>query len=149
MSFNFRLTETHMNVAKEYALLSRATRNKVGAILVDENNERILACAYNGTPKNFDNTCEYINKDGELVTRPEVIHAEANLILFCAKHGISTKNKILYSTLAPCFECAKLIYSCGIQQVIYDEIYRCKDGLDFLLKVGVLVKHYKELKDTK
>lgn len=148
MGFNFRLTETHMNVAKEYALLSRATRNKVGAILVDENNERILSCGYNGTPTNFDNTCEELI-NGELVTKKEVLHAEANLILFCAKHGISTKNKILYSTLAPCFECAKLIYSCGIQQVIYDEIYRCKDGVDFLLKVGVLVKHYKELKDNK
>lgn len=148
MGFNFRLTETHMNVAKEYALLSRATRNKVGAILVDENNERILMCGYNGTPPNFDNTCEELI-NGELVTKKEVLHAEANLILFCAKHGISTKNKILYSTLAPCFECAKLIYSCGIQQVIYDEIYRCKDGVDFLLKVGVLVKHYKELKDNK
>lgn len=148
MGFNFRLTETHMKVAKEYALLSRATRNKVGAILVDENNERILMCGYNGTPPNFDNTCEELI-NGELVTKKEVLHAEANLILFCAKHGISTKNKILYSTLAPCFECAKLIYSCGIQQVIYDEIYRCKDGLDFLLKVGVLVKHYKELKDNK
>lgn len=148
MGFNFRLTETHMNVAKEYALLSRATRNKVGAILVDENNERILMCGYNGTPPNFDNTCEELI-NGELVTKKEVLHAEANLILFCAKHGISTKNKILYSTLAPCFECAKLIYSCGIQQVIYDEIYRCKDGVDFLLKVGVLVKHYKKLKDNK
>ena len=148
MGFNFRLTETHMNVAKEYALLSRATRNKVGAILVDENNERILMCGYNGTPPNFDNNCEELI-NGELVTKKEVLHAEANLILFCAKHGISTKNKILYSTLAPCFECAKLIYSCGIQQVIYDEIYRCKDGIDFLLKVGVLVKHYKELKDNK
>ena len=148
MGFNFRLTETHMNVAKEYALLSRATRNKVGAILVDENNERILMCGYNGTPPNFDNNCEELI-NGELVTKKEVLHAEANLILFCAKHGISTKNKILYSTLAPCFECAKLIYSCGIQQVIYDEIYRCKDGLDFLLKVGVLVKHYKEVKDNK
>ena len=148
MGFNFRLTETHMNVAKEYALLSRATRNKVGAILVDENNERILMCGYNGTPPNFDNNCEELI-NGELVTKKEVLHAEANLILFCAKHGISTKNKILYSTLAPCFECAKLIYSCGIQQVIYDEIYRCKDGVDFLLKVGVLVKHYKELKDNK
>lgn len=148
MGFNFRLTETHMNVAKEYALLSRATRNKVGAILVDENNERILMCGYNGTPPNFDNTCEELI-NGELVTKKEVLHAEANLILFCAKHGISTKNKIIYSTLAPCFECAKLIYSCGIQQVIYDEIYRCKDGVDFLLKVGVLVKHYKELKDNK
>ena len=148
MGFNFRLTETHMNVAKEYALLSRATRNKVGAILVDENNERILMCGYNGTPPNFDNNCEELI-NGELVTKKEVLHAEANLILFCAKHGISTKNKILYSTLAPCFECAKLIYSCGIQQVIYDEIYRCKDGVDFLLRVGVLVKHYKELKDNK
>lgn len=99
MGFNFRLTETHMNVAKEYALLSRATRNKVGAILVDENNERILMCGYNGTPPNFDNTCEELI-NGELVTKKEVLHAEANLILFCAKHGIPTKNKILYSTLA-------------------------------------------------
>ena len=50
--------------------------------LVDENNERILMCGYNGTPPSGDNNCEYVNNDGELVTKPEVVHAEENVILF-------------------------------------------------------------------
>ena len=92
---NEKFTKTHMKTAELYARHSRSQRNKVGAVLVNDDNERILMCGYNGTPPNGDNNCEYVNKDGELVTKPEVVHAEENVILFCAKMGISTQNKIL------------------------------------------------------
>ena len=143
MGFNFRLTETHMNVAKEYALLSRATRNKVGAILVDENNERIVMCGYNGTPTKFDNTCEELI-NGELVTKKEVLHAEENVILFCAKTGISTKGKILYTTLSPCFQCAKMIITAGIKRVFFKELYRDTRGVDLLKQCGVEIIQVKD-----
>lgn len=126
-----------MKTAELYAQHSRSKRNQVGAILVDENNERILLCGYNGTPPNFDNTCEYINKDGELVTKPEVVHAEENVILFCSKMGISTQNKILYTTLSPCFQCSKMIITAGIKRVVFKELYRDTRGVDLLKQYGV------------
>ena len=94
-------------------------------------------CGYNGTPPNGDNNCEYVNKDGELVTKPEVVHAEENVILFCAKMGISTQNKILYTTLSPCFQCAKMIITAGIKRVVFKELYRDTSGVDLLKQYGV------------
>lgn len=45
-----KFINTHMKTAEIYASHSRSRRSKVGAVLVDENNERILMCGYNGTP---------------------------------------------------------------------------------------------------
>ena len=126
-----------MKTAELYARHSRSQRNKVGAVLVNDDNERILMCGYNGTPSNGDNNCEYVNKDGELVTKPEVVHAEENVILFCAKMGISTQNKILYTTLSPCFQCAKMIITAGIKRVVFNELYRDTSGVDLLKQYGV------------
>ena len=126
-----------MKTAVLYARHSRSQRNKVGAVLVNDDNERILMCGYNGTPPNGDNNCEYVNKDGELVTKPEVVHAEENVILFCAKMGISTQNKILYTTLSPCFQCAKMIITAGIKRVVFKELYRDTSGVDLLKQYGV------------
>ena len=130
-----------MKTAELYAQHSRSQRNKVGAVLVNDDNDRILMCGYNGTPPNGDNNCEYINKDGELVTKPEVVHAEENVILFCAKTGIETQNKILYTTFSPCFQCAKMIITAGIKRVVFKEIYRDTAGIDLLKQYGVEIIH--------
>ena len=126
-----------MKTAELYARHSRSKRNQVGAVLVNDDNERILMCGYNGTPPNGDNNCEYINKDGELVTKPEVVHAEENVILFCAKVGISTQNKILYTTSSPCSKCSKMIITAGIKRVVFKELYRDTSGIDLLKQYGV------------
>lgn len=126
-----------MKTAELYAQHSRSQRNKVGAVLVNDDNDRIVMCGYNGTPPNGDNNCEYVNKDGELVTKPEVVHAEENAILFCAKMGISTKGKILYTTLSPCFQCAKMIITAGIKRIVFKEQYRDTSGIDLLKQYGV------------
>ena len=104
-------------------------------------------CGYNGTPPNGDNNCEYINKDGELVTKPEVVHAEENVILFCAKAGICTQNKILYTTLSPCFQCGKMIISAGIKRVVFKELYRDTSGIDLLKQYGVEIIQVKDEDD--
>lgn len=141
---NEKFTRTHMKTAELYAQHSRSKRNQVGAILVNSDNERILMCGYNGTPPNGDNNCEYVNKDGELVTKPEVVHAEENVILFCAKMGISTKGKILYTTLSPCFQCAKMIITAGIKRVVFKEQYRDTSGIDLLKQYGVEIIQVKD-----
>ena len=123
----------HMKTALNYAELSPAKRRKVGAVLVSEDNSRVLMIGYNGTPPGYSNECEDLI-DGELVTKPEVIHAEENLLLFCAREGISTKNKILYVTTQPCLSCAKMIITSGIKFVFYYDSYTNSDGMDFLYK---------------
>lgn len=111
--------------------LSYAERKKVGAIAVK--NGSIIAEAYNGTPPGWDNCCEYNG-----ITKPEVIHAEANLLMKLAKSTISSEGAIIFLTLSPCQQCANLIAAAGIKEVYYKEEYRDLSGVDFLTKYGVL-----------
>jgi deoxycytidylate deaminase len=75
-----------------------------------------------------------IDKTNELT-----VHAEQNIIAFCAKNGIPTKDTTLYITLSPCKNCAKLIKQAGISTVYYDKKYKDTSGIDFLNKVNVKV----------
>lgn len=121
---------TYLEIAKLISYHSKAERKKVGAILVKDG--RIISTGYNGTPSGFDNACEI---DG--TTKPEVLHAESNAIAKCAKSTENSNDSILYVTLSPCIECAKLIIQCGIKEVYYLEKYRESDGLELLQKANI------------
>jgi dCMP deaminase len=108
----------------------------VGAVAIKENN--IIAYGFNGTPRGMDNNCE--DEQGE--TKPEVLHAELNLICKCAKSGISLDGAIIYITLSPCLNCAKLILQCGIKEVIYTREHSNQDGVHFLNTNGVKTKYF-------
>jgi len=125
-----------MRAAEVYSGLSHAERLKVGAVITKD--DRIISIGYNGTPTGMDNTCEQVLVE-ELVTKPEVIHAEANAILFAAKTGIPTDKTILVVTHSPCFDCAKMIIQAGIKIVYYKELYRDDSPLDLLESAGVQV----------
>lgn len=76
--------------------------------------------------------------NGELKTKPEVLHAETNAISKCAKFMASTENSTIYVTLSPCFDCSKFIIQTGIIRVVYKELYRNTSGLDLLTKAGII-----------
>lgn len=128
------LDRTYMNMAKELAKLSHAERAKVGALIVKDTH--ILAEGYNGTPRGFDNKCEYYDYPGHLYTKPEVLHAESNAIAKLARSTSSSCGSTLYVTLAPCYECSKLIIQVGIRKVVYEDGYG-KNGLSLLEEAGV------------
>ena len=75
-----RYAEFFMKTAILASELSFAKRSKVGAVLVKDG--RILVTGFNGTPHSCSNQCEDILPDRTLVTRPNVVHAEANIISF-------------------------------------------------------------------
>lgn len=133
----------HMKTAKVYASLSSARRLKVGAVIVRDN--RIISIGYNGMPSGWDNNCEdeigaYVKPT--LKTKPEVIHAESNAITKVAASTEQTKGAVLYTTHAPCVDCAKLIHQCGIERVVYGEDYpKGTEGLTFLDKCGIIVEN--------
>ncbi len=118
-----------MDVATRTSQLSYAKKLQVGAIAVKQN--RIILCGFNGTPAGDDNNCEDII-DNELRTKPNVLHAEENLILFAANYGISLNNATIYITHSPCSNCSRLIYGSGITRVVYKDVYRDSSGLNFL-----------------
>lgn len=126
-----------MSVARETAKLSHAKRTKVGAVLVLDN--RIISQGHNGTPTHYNDACEDVLPDGSLVTKKEVIHAEANAIYFCARNGISTNGTILYLTMSPCVNCALAIIQAGIRKVYYLSDYRDLSGVKFLRENNIEV----------
>lgn len=69
----------------------------------------IISDGYNGTPSGFENQCE----DNNNVTKPYVLHAEANAITKLARSNNNSDNATLYVTAAPCIECSKLIIQAG------------------------------------
>ncbi len=133
-----RMDAYFMRVAKLTAQLSYAKRKKVGAVLVKDN--RIISIGFNGTPKGMDNACEDAMPDGSLVTKPTVIHAEANALFWCAKSDVATSGSTLYLTLSPCATCALGIMQSGVSRVVYLEDYRNLSGIDILRRCGVAVE---------
>jgi dCMP deaminase len=95
-------------------------------------------------PSGWDNNCEtetYIDDFHiEMVTKPEVIHAEANALAKVTKSTNSSEGAHLFVTHAPCLDCAKQIYQAGISHVYYRNNYKSEVGLDFLQKCQVHIK---------
>ena len=123
----------YIQMAKIWATNSRCKRRQVGALLVKD--RMIISDGYNGTPSGFENECE---EDG--VTKPYVLHAEANAISKVAKSGNSSEGATLYVTASPCMECAKLIIQAGIKRVVYSDEYRLDDGIKLLQRAGIEVE---------
>ena len=152
----------YLRMARIWSENSYAIRRKVGALVVKNN--MIISDGYNGTPSGFENVCEFIsdntldkdnnvsdvskrkyltykqNHDGiKLVTKPYVLHAEANAISKLAKSNNSSEGSTLYITDSPCLECSKLIIQSGIVRVVYERQYRITDGIDLLKRANIEV----------
>ena len=97
----------------------------------------IISDGYNGTPSGFENICE--DQDG--ITKPYVLHAEANAITKLARSGNNSDGSTLYVTASPCIECAKLIIQSGIKRVVYGEKYRLTEGIDLLERANIEVEY--------
>lgn len=129
----------YLRMASIWAENSYCQRRKVGAIIVK--NDMIISDGFNGTPSGFENVCE----DSAGLTKPYVLHAEANAITKVARSNNSSDGATLYITASPCMECSKLIIQAGIKRVVYNELYRITDGIDLLQRAGVECVHIPEL----
>ena len=136
------LDSRYLRMALIWAENSYCKRRKVGALVVKD--KAIISDGYNGTPSGFENVCE----DADNVTKPYVLHAEANAITKLARSTNSGQGATLYVTASPCIECAKLIIQAGIRRVVYGEKYRLNDGIRLLQRAGVDVV-YSPVHDVK
>ena len=128
------LDERYLRMASIWAENSYCVRRKVGALIVKD--KMIISDGFNGTPSGFENVCE----DENNMTKPYVLHAEANAITKIARSSNSSEGATLYVTASPCIECAKLIIQAGIKRVVYAEKYRLEDGIELLRRAGVEVE---------
>lgn len=156
----------YMNIATECSKMSRAIRLQVGSVIVKNNNiisfswngtptgwdnncedkvwdkgaggwlspeEMAEQYPYEGYHNGAEQVVRY-----KLKTKPEVLHAERNALDKLAKTGlVGSQDATMFSTHAPCMECAKSIFSAGITDLYYKEEYRSTDGIYFLKKCGV------------
>ncbi|MCM1033669.1 MAG: dCMP deaminase family protein [Odoribacter sp.] len=133
------LDKRYLRMAAIWAENSYCRRRKVGAIIVKD--QMIISDGYNGTPAGFENVCE----DENGLTKPYVLHAEANAITKVARSNNSSDGSTLYVTASPCVECAKLIIQAGINRVVFNELYRITDGIDLLKRAGIECVHIDEI----
>ena len=116
-----------MNIAMAVRLRANCRGNRVGAIVVLDN--RIISTGYNGTPENMTNCLDggcyrCANRDksyksGEAYDLCICVHAEQNAILAAARFGISTSGSTMYTTMRPCFGCAKEMLQAQVRSVYY------------------------------
>ncbi|MFN8341248.1 MAG: dCMP deaminase family protein [Cyclobacteriaceae bacterium] len=142
--------DIYMELAVNLAQRSHCIKRHVGAVLTKET--RIISIGYNGPPSGTHNCdeewpetgCPRDSKNGCSLA----IHAEQNAILYAVRNKTSVEGATLYVTLSPCLACARIIYSMGIQRVIYFKSYAehkglaSDEGVDFLRTFKVSCEKY-------
>ena len=126
-----KFDQRYLQMARVWAQNSYCQRRQVGALVVKQG--MIISDGYNGTPSGFENVCE----DSGNVTKPYVLHAEANAITKLARSSNNSDGSTLYVTASPCIECSKLIIQAGIKRVVYGEKYRLDDGIKLLERAHI------------
>lgn len=140
-----KYAEMYMRIAIEAARFSKAIRKKVGCVIVTK--DLGLAIGLNGTPPNwpYGNGCEAHDGKGNLVTLPEVRHAERAALIKAHDNKMDTRGSVAYITTEPCFHCAERLYDAGVASVYYLESYRTHDGIIYLTDVGI---HHEQMKSS-
>lgn len=134
--------EYFMNITYMVGERTTCLRRRVGAVAVKD--KRILASGYNGAPSGvahcFEVGCLREQQNIPSGQRAELcrgLHAEQNVIIQAAVHGISLSGAELFCTTQPCFICAKMLINCGIRKVWYVEGYPDSLTLDIMEEAGV------------
>ncbi|MBU1121327.1 MAG: cytidine/deoxycytidylate deaminase family protein [Candidatus Omnitrophota bacterium] len=134
-----------LGVAQLVSKRSTCLRRNVGAVLVKD--KQILATGYNGAPTNISHCdqrqCLRVELGVPSGQRHEIcrgLHAEQNVVLQAARHGVSTKDSLLYITHAPCSICAKMIINAGIVEVVFADVYPDNAADDFLSEANIKVR---------
>jgi dCMP deaminase len=138
-----------MKAARLVSERSSCLRRNVGAVLVKD--KQILATGYNGAPSGIDH-CEVSGCLRQKLNVPsgqrhEIcrgLHAEQNVILQAARHGVSVKGSILYITHTPCSICAKMIINAGITEIVTGEEYPDKMASQFLKQAKIKTRKFKK-----
>ena len=139
----YALDKTYMQMALDFAKLSKAVRAKVGAMMVTR--QGIIIPGVNGMPFGWGNVCEDKDSSGLLVTKKEVIHAEENCLLKAAREGVSSIDATVYVTLGPCSHCCGMLSQAGIKRIVYLDDYIGTSCIDELTQRGIQIEKFSEI----
>ena len=142
--------DIYMELAVNLAKRSHCVKRHVGSVLTKDT--RIISVGYNGPPSGTHNCDEEFPDSGcskdSKGSCSLAIHAEHNAILYAVKNKSAVEGSTIYVTLSPCIACARIIYTMGIQRVVYLNSYAeykgldTDEGVDFLLQFGVEAVRY-------
>jgi dCMP deaminase len=128
--------EYFMEIAMTIRKRANCLGNRVGAIAVLD--RRIVSTGYNGTPSGMPNCLDggchrCANKDGTYQSGAGYdlcicVHAEQNVLLAGSRFGIGLENSAIYTTMQPCFGCAKEMLQTKISAVYYLHPWRYPDA---------------------
>ena len=117
----FEIDKRYLRMATVWAENSYCKRRQVGALIVKE--QMIISDGYNGTPSGFENVCE----DEHNVTKPYVLHAEANAIISASRDkmigsdmylaGVDAQTGDYIANSNSCSMCKRQIINAGIKRV--------------------------------
>lgn len=126
-----------MGIARMVSLRGTCDRLWVGAAITRDS--RVISTGYNGNVSGQPH-CYHQQESGCATA----VHAEANAIIFAARHGVAVEGAELWSTHQPCHHCAKLIINSGLTRVFYDQPYRLREGLEMLIQSNIEVFRVRE-----
>lgn len=117
------IDEYFLKIASVVAERATCRRHHVGAVAV--RGKHILATGYNGAASGLKDCLELgcLRDDMNVPsgTRHEVcrgIHAEQNVIIQAALHGVSLEGATIYVTHTPCILCAKMLVNAKIKRFV-------------------------------
>ena len=135
-----------MRIAHLVAERSTCLRRRVGAVAVRD--KRMIATGYNGTPTNVAH-CREVGCIRERLNIPSGqrhelcrgLHAEQNVIIQCALHGLSLAGAEIYCTTEPCLICTKMLINCQVKAIYFAESYPDDLANAMLKEAGVEHAH--------
>lgn len=136
-----------MKMASVVAERSTCLRRHVGAVAVLD--RRILATGYNGAPTGVPHCAEVgcLREvrgvpSGQRQELCRGLHAEQNVIVQAALHGVTMRGATVYCTHQPCILCAKMLINAGIVRIVYRGDYPDALAMEILRQAGIEVSRF-------
>ncbi len=136
--------EYFLKIALVAAERSTCRRHHVGAVAVKD--KHILTTGYNGAPAGLKDCLELGCLRDELNIpsgeRHEIcrgVHAEQNVIIQAALHGVNLEGSTIYTTHTPCVLCAKMLVNAKVKRLVSSGKYSDDTFIDLFKEAGISV----------
>ena len=133
-----------LKIASVVAERSTCRRHHMGAVAVRD--KHILTTGYNGAPAGQKDCLELgcirdqMNiASGEKQETCRAIHAEQNVIIQAALHGISLEGSTIYCTHTPCILCAKMLVNARIKRFVSFKEYSDDRFIQLFKEAGIKI----------
>jgi dCMP deaminase len=137
------LDEYFLKIAMVIGERATCQRHHMGALAVKD--KHILSTGYNGAPSGLKDClklgCLRNEKgipSGKNTEICRAVHAEQNVIIQAALHGISIKDSTIYCTHSPCVLCAKMLVNAQIKRFVSFGRYSDDEFLTLFKEAGIV-----------